>query len=117
MKAVDPLDYVAGKFSLFLENFAKMFAAMSSEEKSFLETLKNSEAALCAEMAQMNQLWQQRGATGFGKGGGKGNGDERGRALFNRKGFGLVDKFDGNQSKFKSWLFDLQTAMGSVDQT
>ena len=56
------------------------------------------------------------GATGFGKGGGKGNGDERGRALLNRKDFGLVDKFDGNQSKFKSWLFDLLTALGSVDQ-
>ena len=48
--------------------------------------------------------------------GGKGDGDERGRALLNRKDFGLVDKFDGNQSKFKSWLFDLLTALGSVDQ-
>ena len=56
MKAVDPFDNVADKFSLFLENFAKMFAAMSSEEKSFLETLKNSEAALRAEMAQLKQL-------------------------------------------------------------
>ena len=55
------------------------------------------------------------GGTG-GKGGGKGDGDERGRALLNRKDFGLVDKFDGNQSKFKSWLFDLLTALGSVDQ-
>ena len=54
------------------------------------------------------------------RGSGGGNegrrGDERGRALLNRKDFGLVDKFDGNQSKFKSWLFDLLTALGSVDQ-
>ena len=99
-----------------------MFASMSQEEKQILETLQTSETALRAEMAQMKQLWQQAGldaaggATGFGKGGGKRNGDERGRALLNRKDFGLVDKFDGNQSKFESWLFDLLTALGSVDQ-
>ncbi len=34
----------------------------------------------------------------------------------NRKDFSLVDKFEGSQSKFKSWLFDLITALGSVDQ-
>ena len=28
----------------------------------------------------------------------------------------MVDKFDGKQSKFKSWLFNLLTALGSVDQ-
>ena len=81
-----------------------------------------SEAALRTEMEAMKQLWQQAGlnaaggATGFGKGGGKGNGDERGRALLNRKDFGLVDKFEGNQVKFKNWLRDLLTALGSVDQ-
>ena len=91
MKAVDPFDYAADKFSLLLGNIAKMFAAMSSEEKDFLETLKNPEAALRAEMVQMKQLWQQAGldaaggATGFGKGGGKGNGDERGKGAFESK--------------------------------
>ena len=87
MKAVDPFVYKADKFSLFLENFVKMFASMTQEEKNFLETLQTSETALRAEMAQMKQLWQQAGldaaggATGFAKGGGKGKVDERGRAL------------------------------------
>ena len=97
MKAVDPFVYKADKFPCFRENFAKMFAAMSQDEKSSLETLKTSEAALRAEVMTMKQLWQQAGLDAIGtggKGGGKGNGDERGRALLNRKDFGLVDKFD-----------------------
>ena len=95
---------------------------MTVEEKGFLENLKNSEAAVRVEMEQMKNLLLQAGldvaggTTGFGKGGGKGKGDERGRALLNRKDFNLVDKFEGSQSKFKSWLFDLITALGSVDQ-
>ena len=81
-----------------------MFSAMTVEEKGFLENLKNSEAALRGEMEQMKNLVLQAGldvaggTTGFGKGGAKGKGDE------------------GSQSKFKSWLFDLITALGSVDQ-
>ena len=39
----------------------------------------------------------------------------RGRALLNRKDFGLVDKFEENQSKLKMFL-DLLTALGSVAQ-
>ena len=73
-----------------LENFAEIFAAMSAEEKSFLENLQSTEATLRAEVLQMKQLWQQAGldAVGtVGKGGDKGNGDERERALLNRKGF------------------------------
>ena len=99
-----------------------MFTAMTVEEKGFLENLKNSEAALRGEMEQMKNLLLQAGldvaggTAGFGKGGGKGKGDERGRALLNRKDFNLVDKFEGSHSKFKSWLFDLITALGSVDQ-
>ena len=89
MKSVDPFVYELEEFSLPSENFAKMFTAMNAEEKGFLENLKNSEAALRAEMEHMKQLLLQAGldaaggTTGFGKGGGKGNGDERGRALLN----------------------------------
>ena len=86
MKSVDPFVYEVDKFSLPSENFAEMFAGMSAEEKSFLESLQISEATLDAEVQQMKQLWQQAGldAAGTGgKGGGKGNGDERGRALLN----------------------------------
>ena len=90
-----------------------MFATMNAEEQNFLNNLQSSEATLRAEVVTMRQMLQQAmdaaGAAGAGtggKGGGKGNGDERGRALLNRKEFGLVDKFEGNQSKFKSWLFD-----------
>ena len=119
MKSAHPFVYEVVKFSLPSETFAEVFAGMSAEEKSFLESLQSSEATLRAEVQQTKQLWQQAGldagGTG-GKGGGKGNGDERGRALLNRKDFGLVDKFDGNQSKFQSWLFDLLTALESVDQ-
>ncbi len=35
--------------------------------------------------------------------------------VLDRKYFQMVDKFDGNPAKFKSWIFDLITAVGSVD--
>ena len=35
--------------------------------------------------------------------------------FLNRKESALVDKFNGNQSKFKSWMFDLITAVRSID--
>ena len=104
-----------------------MFATMNAEEQNFLNNLQSSEATLRAEVVTMRQMLQQAmdaaGAAGAGKGGkgfGKdwhpGDGEwEKGRVISNRKGFALVDKFDGNQSKFKSWLFDLITDVGSVD--
>ena len=73
-------------------------------------------------MEQMKHLLLQAGldaaggATGVGKGGVRDFGDERGRAVLNRKEFNLIDKFEGSQAKFESWLFDLITALGSVDQ-
>ena len=104
-----------------------MFQNMSPQEQDFLKTLENNEATMKAEMVQMRQLIQQQadaamaaGAAGFGMGGtggGKSDGGERARAILNRKDFGLVDTFDGTQAKFKSWFFDLLTAMGSVDQS
>ena len=101
-----------------------VFATTNAEEQNFLNNLQSSEATLRAEVVAMRQMLQQAmdaavaaGAGTGGKGGGKGNGDEKGRALLNRKDFGLVDKFDGDQSKFKSWLFDLITALGSGGQS
>ena len=35
--------------------------------------------------------------------------------VLDRKYFKMVDKVDGNPAKFKSWIFDLITAVGSVD--
>ena len=87
---------------------------MSAEERDYLEGQRTKMLSLEKALADLMTAGAA-GGTG-GKGGGKGDGDERGRALLNRKDFGLVDKFDGNQSKFKSWLFDLITALGSVDQ-
>ena len=109
----------AGKFALVL-----MFTAGMSQEQllAALQTQAGEMAQMRGIIDQLNVQQQQQtfgGAAGAGtggKGGGKGNGDERGRALLNRKDFGLVDKFEGNQSKFKRWLFDLLTALGSMDQ-
>jgi hypothetical protein len=54
--------------------------------------------------------------------GGKGDGmwvdGDRGegkRVVLDQKHFQRVDKFEGNPAKFKSWIFDLITAVGSVD--
>ena len=93
-----------------------LFQNMSLDEQTYLDGQRLEMLAL---KQQIKEMMEAAGATGFGKGGkGSGrDGDERGRALLNRKDFSLVDKFDGNQSKFKSWLFDLLTALGSVDPT
>jgi len=44
--------------------------------------------------------------------GGKGR---NGGVVLDKKQFRRVDKFEGNPAKFKSWIFDLITAVGSVD--
>ena len=72
-------------------------------------------------MKQMIDLIQKAtaGDPGFGaggKGGGKGDGEwGNPSVILNRKYFQLVDKFDGNPAKFLSWIFDLITALESVD--
>ena len=40
-----------------------------------------------------------------------------GRVVLDEKYFRRCDKFEGNPAKFKSWMFDLITAIGSVDQS
>ena len=74
-----------------------MFTNMSSEERDYMEGQRTKMLSL----EQMIATLVAAGTAG-GKGGGKGDGDERARALLNRKDFGLVDKLEGNQSKFKS---------------
>ena len=106
MKSVDPsvyrsfsLPFSAGEVGM------AMFNNMSPEERDYLEGQRLEMISLKQTIAGLVEA----GTTGFGKGG-KGlgrDGDERGRALLNRTDFGLVDMFDGNQSKFKSWLFTL----------
>ena len=100
-----------------------MFTADMSQEQLFaaLRTQAGEMAQMRAAMDQLNAQHQQQmmgGAQG-GKGDGKG-GDgferrENQRVVLDRKYFQMVDKFDGNPAKFKSWIFDLITAVGSVD--
>ena len=40
-----------------------------------------------------------------------------GRVVLDEKHFRSCDEFAGNPAKFKSWMFDLITAVGSVDQS
>ncbi len=40
-----------------------------------------------------------------------------GRVVLDEKHFRRCDKFEGNPANFKSWMFDLITAVGSVDQS
>ncbi len=37
--------------------------------------------------------------------------------VLDEKYFRRCDKFEGNPAKFKSWMFDLITAVASVDQS
>ena len=100
-----------------------MFTADMSQEQLFaaLRTQAGEMAQMRAAMDQLNAQHQQQmmgGAQG-GKGDGKG-GDgferrENQRVVLDRKYFQMVDKFDGNPAKFKSWIFDLITAVGSVE--
>ena len=94
-----------------------MFANMSQQEQEFLDKLQKDETTLRQEVVQMKQMLKLMGtaATGSGNGGkGVGRDGNEGRVISNGKDFVLVDKLDENQSKFKSWLFDLITALGSV---
>ncbi len=95
-----------------------MLANMSQAEQEFQDKIQKNEETLRDEILAMKQMLNQMGTGDTGSGnGGKGVGADgnEGMVLLNRKDFALVDKFDGNQSKFKSWLFDLLTAMGSID--
>ena len=72
-----------------------MFTNTSTEERDYLEGQRTKMLSLEQTIAGLVAAGAAVG-TG-GKGGGKGDGDERARALLNRKDFGLVDKFEGNQ--------------------
>ena len=98
-----------------------MFTADMSQEQLFaaLRTQAGEMAQMRAAMDQLNTQQQMMGGAQGGKGYGKG-GDgfermENQRVVLDRKYFQMVDKFDGNPAKFKSWIFDLITAVGSVD--
>ena len=85
----DPSVY---KFSCALsasENFEmNMFINMSGEEWDYLEGQRTKMLSLEKALADLVTAGAA-GGTG-GKGGGKGDGDERGRALLNRKDFWLI---------------------------
>ena len=49
--------------------------------------------------------WEQGGKGGFG------------RVVLDEKYFRRCDKFEGNPTNLKSWMFDLVTAVSSVDQS
>ena len=44
-------------------------------------------------------------------------GGMEGRVVLDEKHFRRCYKFEGNPAKFKSWMLDLITAVGSVDQS
>ena len=102
-----------------------MFEGLKPEEQNFLQSLQDDKLKMQVEMANLQAVIKQMsGATGKGgdwhqgKGareeGGKGG---HGRVVLDEKYFRRCDKFDGTPAKFKSWVFDLITAVGSVDQS
>ena len=99
-----------------------MFTAGMSQEQLFtaLQTQAGEMAQMRAVIDQLNAQQQQQSMGGAK--GGKGDGmwvdGDRGegkRVVLDQKHFQRVDKFEGNPAKFKSWIFDLITAVGSVD--
>ena len=106
-----------------------MFTAGMSQEQLLiaLQTQAGEMAQMrgtidALNMQQQQQQQQQQatfggaqGGTGFGTGG-KGDGKGFGkRVILDTKYFQRVDKFEGNPAKFKSWIFDLLTQIGSID--
>ena len=93
-----------------------MFASLSGVEQQYLETQRQDMEMMKETIAGLTTAGATRSGTG-GRGSGSGrDGDERGTGLLNRKDFTLVDKFEGNPAKYKSWMFDFTTALGSVNR-
>ena len=119
-----------------------MFAGMNQEQ--IFSKLQADNERMHAEMIQMKQMVDQAnaaaagataaaaaaaaaGATGGGGKGGdwhqgqgaweQGGKGGNGRVVLDEKYFRRREKFDGTFAKFKSWVFDLITAVGSVDQS
>ena len=87
-----------------------MFSGLSPEEQQYMETQRLEMITLKQTIAGLVEA----GTTGFGTGGkafGKGDGDcgkgGNPRVVFDRKYFQLVDKFEGNPAKIRSWIFEL----------
>ena len=102
-----------------------MFTAGMSQEQLLiaLQTQAGEMAQMRGTIDALNMQQQQQratfggaqGGTGFGMGG-KGDGKGFGkRVILDTKYFQRVDKFEGNPAKFKSWIFDLLTQIGSID--
>ena len=104
-----------------------MFAQGMSQEQ-LLMALQMQEANIQKMQTTIDSLnvqqAQQAAAAQSAPGGRGGKGDgmwvdgDRGegkRVVLDQKHFQRVDKFEGNPAKFKSWIFDLTTAVGSVD--
>ena len=102
------------------------YAGMTQEQ--FSVSLQNDNAQLKADMMTMKQLMEQASAAGTKGGGATGTGEDwhmgkgqwykggmEGRVVLDQKQFRCCDKFEGNPANFKSWMFDLITAVGSVD--
>ena len=111
-----------------------------TEQEIFVK-LQADNVQMHQEMLQMKQLLDQAnaaanaanataaaGAKGYGGATGTGEdwhmgkgqwfkGGMEGRVVLDEKHFRRCDKFEGNPAKFKSWMFDLITAAGSVDQS
>ena len=93
-----------------------MFSSLTAVEQQYLNQQRLSMEAMQQTIAGLTTAGATRSGTG-GRGSGSGrDGDERGNGLLNRKDFTLVDKFEGNPAKYKSWMFDFTTALGSVNR-
>ena len=98
-----------------------MFPGMTEEQ--IVHKIAADQQQSFMEMQQIKQAMDAFNAAGGA--GAKGGGDDwhmgkgawhEGRVVLDENRFRRCDKFEGNPAKFKSWMFDLITAVGSVDQ-
>ena len=109
---------------------AAMFRGMTEEQ--IVHRIAADQQQSFMEMQQIKQAmdaFKAAGGAGAKGGGAKGGGDDwpmgkgawyeggSGRVVLDAKHFRRCDNFEGNPAMFKSWMFDLLTAVRSVDQS
>ena len=107
-----------------------MFPGMTEELIVYKLAADKQQQAM--EMQQVKQAIAASQAAGAMSGGATGKGGDwhqgqgaweqgwkggNGRVVLDEKYFRRCGKFDGAPAKIKSWMFDLVTAVGSVDQS
>jgi len=98
-------------------NNDQLLIALQTQEQA-IQKMQLTIDALNVQQAQQAAAAQSVPGGRGGKGDGMWVDGDRGegkRVVLDQKHFQRVDKFEGNPAKFKSWIFDLITAVGSVD--